>query len=98
MKRLTMILSFILLFTTMSMAQQKQGDMTQKRQQMMEMMQSMMEDGEMNHSKMMEMMGDSSMMKMHMKCMQMMQGNIMDQKGMMKKGSKKGHKHQQHHN
>jgi hypothetical protein len=34
---------------------------------------------------MMEMMGDSSMMKMQMMCMQMMQGNMMDGQGMMNK-------------
>ena len=57
----------------------------------------MMMDGEnMDRSKMMEQMGDSSMMKIHMMCMQMMQGdnmhgNIMENEGM---GSEN---HKQHH-
>jgi hypothetical protein len=47
----------------------------------------------------MEMMGDSSMMKMHMTCMQMMQGNMMNGEGMMdKKDGMKGNDHQKHHN
>jgi len=49
---------------------------------------------------MMDMKSDSSMMKMNMMCMQMMmQGDIMDQKGMMDKddkGSGNGN-HEQHH-
>jgi hypothetical protein len=46
---------------------------------------------------MMDMMGDSSMMKMNMMCMQMMQGNKMDHQGM-KKPNKNGSEHQEHHN
>ncbi|HBQ60092.1 MAG TPA: hypothetical protein DD671_10845 [Balneolaceae bacterium] len=59
----------------------------------------MMHDGEMDHSKMMEMMGNSSMMKMHMMCMQIVQGNMMDGEGMMnKKDGMKSSDHQKHHN
>jgi hypothetical protein len=58
--------------------------MKERMQKHMNMMQSMM-DGKMDRSNMMEMMGDSSMMKMQMMCMQMMQGNMMDGQGMMNK-------------
>lgn len=87
-------------YSGMKVNMQKMMDdpqMKERMQKHMDIMQSIMENGEMNHSKMMEMAGDSSMMNMHMTCMQMMQGNMMDQKGMMKE-SKKGNKHQQHHN
>jgi len=44
-------------------------------------------------------MDDSSMMKMHMMCMQMMQDGMMNGQGMMdNKGSMNGSNHQQHHN
>jgi hypothetical protein len=49
-----------------------------------EMMESMIENGEMNHSQMEEINGDSSAMNRHMMCMQvMMQGDKMDNKSMM---------------
>ncbi|WP_340105490.1 hypothetical protein [Rhodohalobacter sp. 8-1] len=63
-----------------------------------EMMQAMMADGEMDQSKMMEMAGIPSMMKMHMMCMQMMQGTLMGNQGMMNQDSMNGNTHQQHHN
>jgi hypothetical protein len=46
----------------------------------------------MDHSNMMEMMGDSSMMKMHMMCMQMMQEGMKSGMNNMKKGDQK-HNH-----
>jgi len=72
--------------------------MKQRMQTHMEMMLTMMEDGEMDQSKMMEMAGSSSMMKMHMMCMQMMQGTMMGNHGMMNQDSMNGNTHQQHHN
>ena len=50
-------------------------EMKERMQEHLQMMQSMLNEGEMNHSKMMDMMQESPMMEMHMQCMQMMQSS-----------------------
>lgn len=52
--------------------------MKQRMQQHMEMMQSMMKGGHMRHGRMMGEMGDASMMKKHMTCMELMDQNETD--------------------
>jgi hypothetical protein len=70
-------------------------------QQHMAMIQAMM-NSKLDRSKMMKMMGNSSMMKMNMMCIQMMQnmhpGNGMMNQGRMKNNdSLKWNNHNQHH-
>lgn len=62
----------------------------ERMQEHVNMMQTMLDEGEMNQSKMLEMMQDSPMMQMHMQCMQMMRSGMMDFSMMMKPDSTRG--------